>query len=395
MKYAIPILILIICLSGCQSTFLNGISFCTLPPDCTAQLNELNSNAVHYQIHWKDIEPQIGQAFQWTVYDTKIKQTYNQYVQSAIIGGVNKWDLPTGINIDTDWEGFLHENYDFIYLTVSRYKDYIDFWWIMPEMNEARLRILFGWLEGYPFNDYDKLDQLCERQYQAIKDADPDAMVGVVFHTSIHPNIHHDVQLPPRISGSMIAGPYDWMEMLDRWLAYCDVVGLDNYPNYYCSDPVYSLDLYNQGVEACKRGKPVMVLETQYPYSRVSLPSPVGFTEANQATYLSECYEYFRSISYLNQGTIWGFFVFNLYANGVPNNYTPKDWEALGVLGPAFHDGNATVLINYLLENMDYCRNVFPEKLRLSEYGLGILGTDGHKTQAFNTVRDMFYEPPE
>jgi hypothetical protein len=143
-------------------------------------------------------------------------------------------------------------------------------WWVMHETGGWRSGA--AWLEAGGFRD-DLLNSLND----AVHEEDPKAVTVV--------NLEAD---------ELGKGAADYSR-------FCDVLGLDFYPNYKSPEPVDASVIGRAQGLAKEAGRPAFVMETGYP----SGPTLLGYSEANQAKYVGDAMrEAFHSDSVTGIG-IW------------------------------------------------------------------------------------------
>ncbi len=69
-----------------------------------------------------------------------------------------------------------------------------------------------------------------------------------------------------------------------EYAKFCDVIGLDFYPNYKASELVDASVIERTGAAAAESGKPVFIAETGYP----SGPALLGYSEGRQSEYVAQ-----------------------------------------------------------------------------------------------------------
>lgn len=393
--------------------FIKGISFADLgrssSPGIIENVKLLGCNSILYRLPWKDIEPIVesvpylddvrsGKHIDdykgiWDRDDLLISNYKASGLEILMIVGQDdvetRPNLADGTPVTPDSlgkDGLLAANYRHIRAVVRRYKKDVKNWIIGAEMNEAKLRILYKWLEGQAYNEFDYLTKYVENQYRAVKDEDANANVILMMQTDIHSDIHHDFRTG--LSGSLVTGPYDWVEALERWKSYCDMVALNMYPNYYVATPVY-VDA-GERIRKALKYKPVIIGETNYPcLAYGEKPNDLFmFTQEHQEQYLVDSYK-----QAIENGAS-GFFCFNLYSPGVQNIYTEQDVKNFNILAAAFRNGDAKKLIDFLLANMLYCMGGrLSTVLDNHDLGLGII-IRGNKTKAYYSIARLFYGLP-
>jgi len=370
-------LILVIFLLSFQCFAMDcGLSLCDprIFPDLVSKCKDLEINTVYYQVPWNSIEPVIGEARDWGYWDdfiTKLQKAgINQVPLLAQKEDFYTPKLPDGqiATCDNCDIGAYSSNHikDFL----SRYKGIFTHVSIMGEMNEIRLRKLFGWITGTNWDSLEYVTEVLKKESAAIKEVDPDIKVIVPFHTDIHEDIHHDDDDSfIGISPQYLAGPYSWIEIADMWKDYYDILGIDAYPNYYVASPLYSGDIQNRVLLASSIGKPVWVCETNYPYTLSECPELFNYTYQKQKDYIYDL--------------VWGarnagaerFYLFDSgYAEGLKNIYTQEDVDNMMLISDYFRYGKGQELIKFAFSHLSYCTNRLSVVLDNHREGMSIMG---------------------
>ena len=169
--------------------------------------------------------------------------------------------LPQGLSPDAGAEEYLERAYLHARLLVRHYRGAISAWqlenepnwWVMHEAGGWRTGAL--WREGKGFRD-----ELLKTLNAAVHEEDPRATTMV--------NLEADE------------------EKLDaaEYAKFCDVLGLDFYPNYKAAEPVDASVIRKADKVAAAVEKPVMIAETGYP----SGPSILGYSKGRQADYVAQ-----------------------------------------------------------------------------------------------------------
>ena len=167
--------------------------------------------------------------------------------------------LPQGLSPDMGEEEYLERAYLHARQLVRHYRSTSAWqienepnWWGMHEAGGWRTGA--SWREGRGFRD-----ELLKTLNAAVHEENPKALTVV--------NLEGDT------------------ETLDpaEYAKYCDVVGLDFYPNYKSSEPVDASVIKKADRVAKMVEKPVMIAETGYP----SGPSLLGYSKDRQADYVA------------------------------------------------------------------------------------------------------------
>ncbi len=223
---------------------------------------------------------------------------------------------------------------------------------------------------------------------QAIRDSRKNVSVGLAFHTDFHENLHHHTSVNPgEITGSTLVGPFSWTEALAKWIGYIDYVGINSFPYYYNS---YFAGYANIGAEFGEKvalaktiagDKPIFITFAAYPIPKqgYSFPVPMDYTGQRQKLFLENAID-----SSLKNGAK-AFFWFDVLSSGMTGpsgGYTEWDLSALKTLGPAFRNGEAKSLIDWLLANFDNTKRLSTILTPVEKgWGLGSLALEAIKSR--------------
>ena len=180
----------------------------------SAYVRKLGAKLVRNQaaFAWYTVEPQKGQ-FNWSTTDEFVKRTKKDGMQClAVLGKWPHWAAqePTDdekANMQKYHDSFtswkhkdINDWRDYVYQTVSRYKDDVKYWEIINEVNfkaPYNAAAFTGTNEEYA--------QLLKTAYEAAKEADPDCVILTSGFTS---NSSADPTLPLMLTGSEYADGY-------------------------------------------------------------------------------------------------------------------------------------------------------------------------------------------
>ena len=186
--------------------------------------------------------------------------------------------LPKGLRVDQNPELYIKRASIHTRLLVRRYKDRIKSWQIENEPNWWIRHFAAGWRSGLSWL---RLPGFRERLLQALHDSvraeDPQSKIIV--------NLEGDARhLDPL-----------------KYARFCDILGLDFYPNYEVSSPI-NLSIFRISSKVGKEaGRPVIISETGYP----SGPRILGHSRRKQAEYVRRsCREAFH-IDTVNGVGMW------------------------------------------------------------------------------------------
>ena len=258
----------------------------------------------------------------------------------------------------------------------------IKLWQMENELNQAGLTAAWGWREPAwlpglrsAWNDWDFLTRLLATIHQAVKDADPEAVTFMNFHTDIPPRINHLLRQP------------DWTLAVRRWKDLMEVIGFDSYPNYYLAEPVRGALIGERirQIQAAAPGKPVFLVEVDYP----SGPAVRGFSEEHQAEFLRESYDAAR------RAGAWGYLKFSVVrSDEPPADITEKDLAALAKVVPWWEQGKSLRLLGWAVLHANYLNRHFLDVVKTVEPYWGVVTPDGKRKPGFEVLQEIARENP-
>jgi hypothetical protein len=186
--------------------------------------------------------------------------------------------LPEGLSPDGGAESYLKRAYLHARLVVRHYRGSISTWQIENEPNWWRMHEVGGWRTGASWLEAGGFrDELLKVLNAAVHEEDPGATTMI--------NLEADEEKTD----------------VAEYAKYCDVIGLDFYPNYKSSEPVDASVIRSAKTLSSEAGKPVMIAETGYP----SGPSLLGYSEERQAEYVSLAMREAHSLDEVTAVGIW------------------------------------------------------------------------------------------
>ncbi|MHB8567214.1 MAG: glycoside hydrolase 5 family protein [Nitrososphaerales archaeon] len=231
---------------------------------CKNLAMELKASGIHFVRAW----------FQWNLFQPKIYSGHDQVFQFplddfvsilndagieilAVIGNGYFRFLPNGINLNGPSD-YLFRLGEASRQIVRHYCGKIGMWQIENEPNWWLEHFASDWRRGGIWFERGIADSILSLLKKVVNEEDPGTPIMI--------NLEADTAR----SSSM------------AFEKYCDVLGLDFYPNYSHSSPINVSEI-RVATEAKKIiGKPVMIAETGYP----SGPKFLGYSERNQTKYV-------------------------------------------------------------------------------------------------------------
>ena len=186
--------------------------------------------------------------------------------------------LPQGLDVDRTPDLYLRRASVHARLLVRRYKSSIRYWQIENEPNWWRMHEVGGWRRGASWLESGgfALD-LLKTLNEAVHEEDPKAQTMI--------NLEGD----EGVASSTTFSPY------------CDLLGLDFYPNYRASSPVNVAPLRRASDAARATGKPAVIAETGYP----SGPALLGYDQTKQREYVKAAAELAPTLEGVRGIGIW------------------------------------------------------------------------------------------
>ncbi len=188
--------------------------------------------------------------------------------------------LPQGLEPDPDRALYLKRVSVHAQLMVRHYGDRIKSWQIENEPNWWAEHEAGGWRSGLAWvHEHGFRRELLQTLNDAVHREDPSARTII--------NLEAD---------AMVLDP-------GLYSSYCDILGLDFYPNYKISHPINTKVLKLAEQVARKLSKSVVVSETGYP----SGPSFLGYSAHSQAKYITEACKVAHGLDGVTGIGIWRF----------------------------------------------------------------------------------------
>ncbi len=180
----------------------------------------------------------------------------------AVIGNGYTRFLPERVNLDNP-NDYIQRLRSASTAIVRRYKDEIKTWQIENEPNWWLEHYATHWRSGGVWLEPGIQEDVLGTLHDVVRQEDPSATIVV--------NLEADNRKT------------DWK----FYAKYCDVLGLDFYPNYVHPEPVDASEVKFASQVKRESGLPVFVAETGYP----SGPSMFGYSEQKQCDYVKSACE--------------------------------------------------------------------------------------------------------
>jgi len=364
----------------------------------TLSWNLVQTEVTDPELTMQDLEehPELIDQFidsiDWTSMDNQVRRLLNAGLKVLpVVGHGYTSTLPfiDGDRATPDRLGrdhYLAQQYRQVRAIVERYdgdgyKDadgiVIKYWQTENELNQAMLTAAWGWRDPSwlaaltsSWASWGFLTDLISTLYQAVHDADPEAVTVQNLHTDIHPNISHAMLQP------------SWIEAATLWRDYMDLIGYDAYPNYYMADPVLGTVVGERAQTLLEAGcgKPVIVMETAYPTG----PEELGYTWDSQAQFIDDAFHTAYAAG------VVGYFSFGLVSNDSHSVViTPEDIANLQYISGPFTEGQILPLLFWGITHLDYINQHFIDVLQAVEGYWGVIRSDGVYKPGFYTLQDI------
>ncbi|MDG6942348.1 MAG: hypothetical protein JRN34_05440 [Nitrososphaerota archaeon] len=186
--------------------------------------------------------------------------------------------LPAGLSPDAGPDDYLKRAQVHTRLLVRHYKGDVSTWQIENEPNWWAMHEAGGWRSGASW------------------------LEGSGFRAALLRTLDEAVHLEDQGASTMVNLEADERELdVSQYTKFCDVLGLDFYPNYKSSEPVDASAVRRARDLAHATGKPLMIAETGYP----SGPSVLGYNEEKQADYIGQALKEAHSLDGVIGIGIW------------------------------------------------------------------------------------------
>src|SRR5487761_986151 len=238
----------------------------TFSQDLAAQLKNSGIQFVRCWFQWNFFESRVrdmkSQSYKFPLDDfvASLKQAGIEIV--AVIGNGYSRFLPRGINLE-DPNSYIQRLDTVCRATIRHYKDSIKVWQLEDEPNWWVEHYAAHWRSGGIWLEHGIQDSILSALHNLVREEDQSATIVV--------NLEADQRRT------------NW----NSYSKYCDVLGLDFYPNYGHASPVDASEVRFASVVKKQTGIPVFIAETGYP----SGPSLFGYSEQRQVQYVRSASE--------------------------------------------------------------------------------------------------------
>ncbi|MEM4245800.1 MAG: hypothetical protein QW390_00725 [Candidatus Bathyarchaeia archaeon] len=249
-------------------------------------LKESGIRRLRFWLQWSFIQPKLTlqsaePRYDWLAMDDFVKTLKGSGIKLfPVVGCGYQRMLPQGVYPAADPDSYIRAVSEFTREAVARYKRVVDMWQIENEPNWWFAHYLAGWRSGHVWIGYRPKFRkaLISSLSEAVSAEDGNALTVI--------NLEADRSLRD----------------LDFYARYCDVLGLDYYPNYSHARPVDASGLVPKARKVSEEtGKRVIVCETGYP----SGPALLGFDQTLQSLYIERLREALRGESVVEELYVW------------------------------------------------------------------------------------------
>jgi hypothetical protein len=236
-------------------------------------LSKAGVSLVRFWLQWNFIQPKIvsnsSSKYSWDKLDAFINALTQAGIKllPVVACGYQRM-LPESIDPTKNPNEYIKAVYESTREIVHRYKNLIKIWQIENEPNWWFAHYAAGWRKGLIWIDPVKglrfKQMLLSSLKEAVKNEDGGAQIVI--------NLEVDRKIKD----------------LSFYAQYCDIIGLDYYPNYSHAKPIDVSTLIPKAKKIFEEtGKEIIVCETGYP----SGPSWLGYNKTLQAVYIKKLEE--------------------------------------------------------------------------------------------------------
>ncbi len=237
--------------------------------ELAAELKSRNIDFVRCWFQWNFFEPKISaggtEDYLFPLDDFVSAMAENDIEIVAVLGNGYSRFLPQGVNTE-DSKDYIDRLVKMARAVVNHYRNSVSVWQIENEPNWWDEHYATHWRSGGIWVEPGAQELILASLHDSVRSENPDATIMI--------NLEADNKKT------------EW----SFYSKYCDVLGLDFYPNYMRSAPVDASEVKFSSEVKRSTGHPVCIAETGYP----SGPSFFGYDTGKQAEYVkSACKESF------------------------------------------------------------------------------------------------------
>jgi hypothetical protein len=247
-------------------------------------LSKVGIKSVRFWLQWNFIQPKLSDSNAFPKYNwVELDRFINTLKQAGIellpvVGCGYQRMLPEGINPTKDASKYIKAIYELTREVVRRYKNLIKTWQIENEPNWWFAHYAAGWRKGLIWFNSKFKQKLLSSLQDAVTAENGGAQIVI------------NLEVDRRIKDLYFYGKY------------CDIIGLDYYPNYSHAKPIDVSSLIPKAKKIFEEvGKRIIICETGYP----SGPSILGYSKMLQALYIKKILEALNNESLIETVFIW------------------------------------------------------------------------------------------
>ncbi|MGC8848919.1 MAG: hypothetical protein ACP5QI_00395 [Candidatus Bathyarchaeia archaeon] len=248
-------------------------------------LRNVGVSFVRFWLQWNFVQPRLqgfrSCTYEWSRMDSFMKALKDGGLEVIpVIGCGYERMLPEGVDPDENPSAYVEAVHEAARMVVHRYRGLVDVWQIENEPNWWFAHYAAGWRRGAVWIDLEA------RFRRALLKSLRDAVYAEDGSASVMVNLEVDRALKD----------------LPFYAEFCDILGLDYYPNYSHAKPVEASSLIPKAKKVLREtGRRLMICETGYP----SGPRIMGYSEELQALYVERLLETVASLPFIEAVSIW------------------------------------------------------------------------------------------
>lgn len=248
-------------------------------------LRNVGIDYVRFWLQWNFIQPRLQCSspsnYEWSRMDSFMEALKKGGLEVIpVIGCGYHRMLPEGVDPDVNPSAYVKAIHEVARSIVHRYRGLVKIWQIENEPNWWFAHYAAGWRRGVVWIDPEA------KFRRALLKSLRDAVYAEDESASVMVNLEVDRALKD----------------LSFYAEFCDIIGLDYYPNYSHAKPVETSSLTSKAKKMFQEAeRRLMVCETGYP----SGPRIMGYSEELQALYVKKLLEVVADLSFIEAVSIW------------------------------------------------------------------------------------------